>query len=61
MADQDFYAHDRPPEAQLPEDRPRGTGTGPPGPKAAHSRLWRAGMIALAILVVIAFGIMLFP
>ncbi|MGV9315415.1 hypothetical protein ACWDR0_25010 [Streptomyces sp. NPDC003691] len=61
MADDDFYSRDRPPDTQLPEDRPRGTGAGPPGPKVPHSGLWRAGMIALAVVVVIAFGIMLFP
>ncbi|QDY80205.1 hypothetical protein [Streptomyces qinzhouensis] len=61
MADGDFYTRDRPPDAGLPEDRPRGSGGGPPGARLPHSRLWRAGMIALAVVVVIAFGIMLFP
>ncbi|MFE0426438.1 hypothetical protein [Streptomyces sp. NPDC058953] len=61
MADSDFYTHDRPPEASLPEDRPRGTGRDPAGPKLPHSTLWRIVVVVLAIIVVICFGIILFP
>lgn len=61
MADEQFYKHDRPPNPELPEDRPRGRGTGPPGPPAQHSTTWKVVMVILAIVVVIVFGIMLFP
>ncbi|MEU3597712.1 hypothetical protein ABZ714_03090 [Streptomyces sp. NPDC006798] len=61
MADDDFYTRDRPPGAELPEDRPRGIGAGPPGPKLPHSAIWRIVLFAVVIVVVIAFGIMLFP
>ncbi|MFE7135152.1 hypothetical protein ACFVIM_30275 [Streptomyces sp. NPDC057638] len=59
MSDDDFYKRDRPPNPVLPEDRPRG---GAPGaPVLAHRPGRMAFVIIVAIVVVIIFGIMLFP
>ena len=56
--DSDFYAHDRPEHPRLPEDRPRGGG---PRAPVAHSGLWIACAIVIAIFVVALAGIVLFP
>ncbi|MDT0451944.1 hypothetical protein [Streptomyces hesseae] len=59
MASGDFYTHDRPENPRLPEDRPRG---GRPGDAALAHHPMRIGVVILiAFLVVLAFGIMLFP
>ncbi|AZQ72598.1 MULTISPECIES: hypothetical protein [Streptomyces] len=59
MAGGDFYTHDRPDNPRLPEDRPRGGG---PGSTALAHHPMRIGVvIVIAVLVVLAFGIMLFP
>ncbi|WP_326610184.1 hypothetical protein OIE62_30635 [Streptomyces scopuliridis] len=58
-SDADFYAHGRPENPQLPEDRPRGGG--PKGPPPVHSTAWKVMAIAIAIIVLILVGILLFP
>ncbi|WP_405774151.1 hypothetical protein [Streptomyces sp. NBC_00859] len=56
--DDDFYARDRPENPVLPEDRPRG---GQPRKPLQHRSAWAVAGIVVAIIVLIAAGIALFP
>ncbi|MGW4028629.1 hypothetical protein ACWEFL_04785 [Streptomyces sp. NPDC004838] len=56
--DEEFYRRDRPDDAKLPEDRPRG---GTEWQRPRQLPLLLVILLILAIIVVIAFGIMLFP
>ncbi|MFI5754801.1 hypothetical protein [Streptomyces sp. NPDC051569] len=59
MADSEFYMRDRPANPRLPEDRPRGSVPGSAAPE--HHRVWTGSYVILAIIVVVAVGIALFP
>ncbi|MFJ8691391.1 hypothetical protein [Streptomyces roseolilacinus] len=56
MADDDFYTHDRPDDAKLPEDRPRG-GAGPGGSSGKRARpIWIiVGAVAVVIVLLALF------
>ena len=56
--DDEFYASDRPVNAELPEDRPRGGGTGDP---LRHPWSWGAIAFLVIVCLVILVGIALFP
>ncbi|MER6123548.1 hypothetical protein ABT173_12950 [Streptomyces sp. NPDC001795] len=57
-SDEQFYAGDRPANAALPEDRPRGGG---PASPVKHRGTWATvGLVACIILLILA-GIALFP
>ncbi|ANW16939.1 hypothetical protein [Streptomyces clavuligerus] len=58
MTDDDFYRRDRPENASLPEDRPRG---GQGGAPLRRPTLAVTVLLIIAIIVVVALGIMLFP
>jgi hypothetical protein len=54
MADSEFYKHDRPPDATLPEDRPRGGG--PEDFSPAGRKTWPFFIIlAVVVLLLIIF------
>jgi len=55
--DEQFYANDRPDQAALPEDRPRG------GPGDPYKHPWTWGTIALVafVVLIVLLGIALFP
>lgn len=54
MADSEFYKHDRPPDATLPEDRPRGGGPEDFSPEGR--RTWPFFIIlAVVVLLIIIF------
>lgn len=56
-SDEEFYASDRPPRHDLPEDRPRGGAADP----IRHP--WSWGMIAFVVfaVLIVLMGIALFP
>ncbi|WP_225631373.1 hypothetical protein [Streptomyces solaniscabiei] len=58
MANDDFYAHDRPKNPQLPEDRPRGGGPEDPSPRTGSRRksIWLiVGIIVLVVIFLALF------
>lgn len=56
MADPDFYTRDRPRDARLPEDRPRG---GTPGqhPGSSFRAFWLGVLILLVLCVVVIVAV----
>ncbi|MET9908257.1 hypothetical protein ABZZ74_15785 [Streptomyces sp. NPDC006476] len=58
--DEQFYGNDRPDNAELPEDRPRGAGSGETTP-VKHRGTWATVALVACIVLVIILGIALFP
>jgi hypothetical protein len=56
--DEQFYASDRPVNAAVPEDRPRG---GQPALPAKHRGTWATVALIAGIILLILVGIALFP
>lgn len=57
MSDDNFYRHDRPSHPGMHEDRPRGGAGG----RVSHGGTWSAIGVVVAVLVLVAVGIALFP
>jgi hypothetical protein len=54
----EFYARDRPPNPELPEDRPRGGGRREP---LQHRGAWTVAAAIITVFLVIVVGVALFP
>ncbi|MFF3905782.1 hypothetical protein ACFYZJ_07160 [Streptomyces sp. NPDC001848] len=57
-SDEQFYMSDRPADCVLPEDRPRGGG---PAEPVRHRGTWTTVWLIVGIVLLIIFGIALFP
>lgn len=55
MADPEFYRRDRPEDASLPEDRPRGGGPEDPSPRHRTPWVW------VTLIVVVLAAVILVP